>query len=968
MKTYSNDSRVLKRKQLSMALLAGLGMLSGVVFAQTQAPSSEVAELDAITVTAPTGSRIARSGYEAPTPVTVARADDLLQMTPTSIPDGLNTLPQFQNSSGPARTSHNFANSAAHGNILNLRGVGGNRSLILFDGLRVAPTTFQGAVDVDVLPSALLSRVDVVTAGASAAYGSDAVAGVVNFVLDRSFLGIKGNVQYGQSERGDNEHRKVALAGGWNVLGNAGHLLLSAEYSKSDGMLRGDRNISNRGYSYVGRTSGAGAPGSAGNPYVIRPDISIGNSNYGGVVIGGPLGGNRFLPGGLLVPFDPGTPTGTPGYNQGGEGFQIPPDVTAVSPLEIKKGYARFSYDFDNGISAYAQGIVSRNETSYITMTNAFNVPTTAWIYLDNPWLNLSSDERAAMDAAGANRLDVSVYPISAPRPMVSEQTDFWMANTGLEGRFGESWSWQGALTRAESKHVMEQRRLFSWRETYAAIDAVRDDSGNIVCRTSLSPDPVVRERFAGCRPLNVLGEGALMTTPDGYDYATGTSRYQAQIVTDSVMFSTAGELFQMPVGPVDAVFGAEFRRQELNLTSNANPADLDTAAKRAEHFYGVNVPPSALFFWLTNVGVANGKINVKEAFTEWNFPLLRDRKGAQSLDLNLAGRFTDYSTSGSVTTWKLGTTWRPVEDLLLRATVSRDIRAPTLFDLFAGDQSGIGQLVDPVSGITQNVTTINGGNRLLDPEEADTLSAGVVFSPSAWPGFVLAIDYFRLKIDGAIGTLNSSQIVQNCNASGGTAPECALVTRPAPDQFPTQVRTAPANIASLETAGVDIDASWRTSLGPGELSLRLYASYLDTYKTQQSATAPVYEFAGTGQPGSQPVARPKWRSNLNLNYQVGDIGVSIGQQYIGSFRLGSDEPNQNYENDHAGSVSYTDLTFNYRLPGNQGVETFLTVNNLFGRDPPLIPGTIPGVNLPTMISVYDTIGRAYTVGVRFRF
>jgi len=403
MRACPGNARVLKKTPLFMALFAGLNVLTWAAAAQAQ-ETPTVAELDAVTVTAPTGSRIARSGYEAPTPVTVARADDLLQMTPTSIPDGLNTLPQFQNSSGPARTSHNFANSAVHGNILNLRGVGGNRSLILFDGLRVAPTTFQGAVDVDVLPSALLSRVDVVTAGASAAYGSDAVAGVINFVLDRSFLGVKGNIQYGQSERGDNEHRKVSLAGGWSVLGDAGHVLLSAEYSKSDGMLRGDRGISNRGYSYVGKTPGAGAPGSPGNPYVIRPDISITNSNYGGVVIGGPLAGNRVLPGGFLVPFNPGTPTGTPGYNQGGEGFQIPADVTAVSPLETKKGYARFSYDFDNGMTAYAQGIVSRNETSYITMTNAFNVPTTAWIYLDNPWLNLTRDERAAMDAAGSDR------------------------------------------------------------------------------------------------------------------------------------------------------------------------------------------------------------------------------------------------------------------------------------------------------------------------------------------------------------------------------------------------------------------------------------------------------------------------------------------------------------------------------------------------------------------------------------
>ncbi|WP_202842600.1 TonB-dependent receptor plug domain-containing protein [Luteimonas saliphila] len=960
-----------------MAMIAGMASFGAAVAAQAQetAPADsaqedeQVAQLDTVRVTAPTGSRIMREGYDAPTPVTVASSEDLLRVTPTGIPDGLNKLPQFQNSSGPARSSHNFSNSAAHGNILNLRGVGGNRSLILFDGLRVAPTTYQGAVDVDVLPTELLSRVDVVTAGASAAYGSDAVAGVVNFVLDRGFLGVRGSAQYGESERGDNEHHKISLAGGWSVLGDAGHVLLSAEYSKSDGMLRGDRSMSNYGYNHVGAMPGAGAPGSAANPYVLARDININGATYGGLIQGGALNGYRFLPDGTLTPFDPGTPTGTPNYNQGGDGYTIPADVTAVSPLESKKAFGRFSYDFDNGITAYAQGLFSRNETSYITMANAFVGPSTpARIALDNPYLNLTADQRTAVEAAGESRINVSTYSTYAPRPQAFEQTDFWMANAGLEGRFGETWNWQAGLTRGESDHVMENRGLLSWREAYAAIDAVRDGDGNIVCRATLSADPVIRDRFANCQPLNVLGEGSMLTTPNGYDYATGTSRYRARIITDSATFSLGGELFQLPAGPVDAAFGAEFRRQELKLTSNANPGDLDTPDERAEYFYGVDVPASALFYWLTNVGVADGKVNVKEAFTEWNFPLLRDVPGASSLDLNMAGRFTDYSTSGSVTTWKVGTTWRPVEDLLVRATVSRDIRAPTLFDLFAGDQSGIGQLVDPVTGITSNVVTMTGGNRDLKPEEADTLSIGAVLSPSAWPAFTVAVDYYRLKIDGAIGTLGTSQIVQNCHASGGTAPECALITRPSPNEFPTLVRTAPANIASLETSGVDIDASWRTTVGPGDLTLRLYASYLDSYQTQQSATAPVYEYAGTGQPGAQPVARPKWRGNLGLNYEVGDLGLSLSQQYVGGFRLGSDEPNQIYEDDDRGSVSYTDLTASYRFPRQQGVEMFFTVNNLFDRDPPLIPGNVPGVNLPTIISVYDTIGRAYTLGLRFKF
>ncbi len=972
-------NRALARKRLCLAICAALGGMASAQSqdtsgaeetrpeeSKTRASQPAVAELETIMVT---GSRIASSGYEAPTPVTVARADELLMTTPTSISDGLNKLPQFQLSSGPARSPHNFANTASNGNILNLRGVGGSRSLILFDGVRVAPTTYVGDVDIDVLPSALISSVDVVTAGASAAYGSDAVAGVVNFVLDRDYEGIKGSTQYGVSEQGDNENYRISVAGGWKLFGDAGHALVSAEVSGHDGMLRSDRDISLRGYNYVGRAAGAGLPGSAANPYTLSDNINLVSATEGGLVSGGALAGMRFLPDGSLTPFNAGTPTGTPGFNQGGDGYRIPADVAAVAPLDTKKVFGRFDYTFDSGVTAYAQVMGARNELTYTSLANSFVGGTSARISLDNPYLNLTTAQRAALDAAGQSSLSVAIYSPYAPKPSTTEETDYWNATLGLEGGFGNSWSWKAAYNRGNSDHQVDQAGLFDWRRAYAAIDTVRDTNGNIVCRSTLSADAAVRERFAGCRPLNVLGEGAMLTTLDGYAYATGTSSYRAKNVQDFVTLSTSGKLFELPAGSVDAAFGVEYRRQELELTSNADPALLDTQAERDAYFSGVTVPASALFYWLTNVGVADGTVNVKEAFVEFNLPLLHDLPLVRAWDLNLAGRATDYSTSGSVETWKVGTTWRPVDDVLLRATVSRDIRAPTLFNLFGGDQSSIGTLVDPASGVTGNVTLLTGGNRGLEPEEADTFSVGMVFSPQALPDFTVSVDYYRLKIDGAIGSLNTTQIVQNCFVSGGTAPECALVTRPSANAFPTLVRNAPANIAFLETAGVDVDATYRFDMGGGSLALRLYASYLDTYKTQQSSTAPVYEYAGTGQNGSQPVARPDWRGTLNLNYEVGNFGAALAQQYIGGFKLGSEEPNQIFANPYFGSVSYTDLTLRYRFAQQRGgIETFLTVNNLFDRDPPLIPGTTPGVNLPTIISVHDTIGRAYTAGVRVDF
>jgi outer membrane receptor protein involved in Fe transport len=247
----------------------------------------------------------------------------------------------------------------------------------------------------------------------------------------------------------------------------------------------------------------------------------------------------------------------------------------------------------------------------------------------------------------------------------------------------------------------------------------------------------------------------------------------------------------------------------------------------------------------------------------------------------------------------------------------------------------------------------------------ADTLAVGLVFSPSAVPGLSLALDYYEMKIDDAIGTLSAAQVIQNCHASGGSAPECAQITRPSPTAFPTEIRSLPQNIALLETSGVDIDASYRAGVGPGNLSLRLYASWLRTFKQQQSESAPVYEYAGRGVHLPNPWARPEWRGSLGLKYEVGNWGVSLSQQYIGAFELGSEEPNQIYARPDMGAIWYTDATLSYHL---DGVELFLTANNLFDRDPPLIPGTTPGVNLPTILSLYDTVGRMTTIGARFNF
>jgi outer membrane receptor protein involved in Fe transport len=962
----------MSKTQLA-ALMTGasLSILASQAWAQTDAAAPAGEETVGEVVV--TGTRIVRDGYTAPTPVTVAPLAEMVKTTPTNIPDALNKLPQFQNSFSPARSTHNFANSAENGNVLNLRALGGSRTLILFDGQRVPPTTFKGTVDTNVLPNLLVSRVEIVTGGASAAYGSDAVSGVVNFILDRNFKGVKGVAQAGVSQRGDNHNQRFGLAAGADFADGKGHLLLSGEYFHNDGMLRSDRKIGSISYSFVGSNPAcigvAGAaclPGGANNPYTIGTNVRLTAASEFGKITAGPPGfvNTRLTADGQIVPFAPGAPTGTPGFAIGGDGYTIAADTVAVAPLKTYQTYGRVSYDVAPDVNAYLQASFTRSDLSYVSLANSLVPPTFATLFSGNPYLPASI--QSALTASGLPSISVARYGASSPKPKTKERTDFWEVTAGLEGKLGD-WNWDAAYNHARSKYDVAQRGVWDWKKTYAALDAVRDASGNIVCR--VLTNPAVAAQYQGCQPLNILISGSAYASQPGYAYAVGTSSYQAVNVQDSVAFNVHGSLFHLPAGSVDVAVGAEYRHQKLDLDSNADPALLDTAAERDAYFAGLRaVPNGTLAYWLTNVGVAHGKESVKEAYGEVAVPLIADAPFAKELSLNGAARITDYSTSGRVTTWKAGATWRPIDDLLLRGTLSRDIRAPNLYELFAGDQSAIGLLNDPVSGANTNVNQVSSGNPDLKPEIGKTFTVGGVLTPHFIPGFSISVDYYKVRISKAITTLSLAQIVNNCFANAA-APECALITRPTPTSFPSLVRVAPANIAFLQTKGIDFDASYRRDVGPGNLALRLYATRLIQYESQQSATAPLLQYAGISQVGSGPIGYPKWRATLTADYSWDKLGVTVSEQFINKMRLGIPGSPQSFVDPSVPSVWYTDLSVRYDIkPGGRDVQLFATINNLFDKDPPLIPGTIPGVNLPTNLSTYDIIGRAYTAGVRFKF
>jgi outer membrane receptor protein involved in Fe transport len=960
-----------QRGSVACVLSVLLGAGATCALAQT-APESATAAAGGLEEVTVTGTRIISNGYNQPTPVTVATKDDLTKIAPTNLADALNeTMPQFVNSSSPSRASHNFTSSptAENGDYLNLRGVGGERTLILFDGVRMPPTTYFGLVDVDVIPEMLVQRVDVVTGGASAVYGSDAVAGVVNFVLDHNFTGVKFDAQYGESEQRDNENYRVGIAAGFNLFDNRAHLLVSGEIYNNNGMLRSDRASALADYVFVGQTPGsASPPGSAANPFVITPNISIAASSATGLMLSGPLAGQQFTTGGTGVkPFNAGTPTGTPGYFANGDGLVIPPEVTANAPLNMKKAYGRFNFDFSPEVSAHLAGTYSRNRLDYILEANGFIVPTAASLFSGNPYLPAVLQD--AMTASNTPSVLVDKYPFG-PSPNTEEVTEFYMIDLGLEGKFGSHWKWNADYVHGHSNYDVQQHDTLDWRKTFASIDVVRNAAGNPVCYASQSADPAIAAQYADCQPLNVLNESA---TPAGLNYALGTSAYTAVITQDSVQASLSGDAWQLPAGPVGVAVGAEYRKEKLDLTSNSDPGLLDTPAEQAAYFAGLRGVPPGLgqFFWLTNTGTANGSVNVKEGFLELNVPLLKEKPFADSLAVSAAGRITDYSTSGTVNTWKLGATWAPIPDIQFRGTLSADIRAPTPYNLFAGPQFGIGQLYDPVTNMTANLQTITTGNPHLDPEKSRTTTVGMVVRPQALPGLSGSIDWYRLDISGAIGSITAQQIVNDCANSNGTSPECAFITRPCPTCFPTAVTLSPLNSQVLLTEGWDFDVTYRGQVGPGALGARLFANYISRFV---DPTLGPNTYGGpppnvAGYAVSQTSVFPHIRATMTLDYKVSNWDVFLAEQFIGPMNLNPPITNMVHVNPDIPSVFYTNLTVEYAF-GIQKVNSYVyfTVNNLFDKQPPLIPGTIPGLNVPTAISLYDTVGRAYTLGVRFRF
>jgi iron complex outermembrane receptor protein len=904
-------------------------------------------ELEEIVVS---GTRLRADGFEAPTPVTIVPIDSLLGSNPTNIVDAIQELPQFMG-------SQNFDSGSkagigtGRGQFLNLRNLGSDRTLILLDGIRMPPTTYTSEVNSEVIPQMLLERVDVVTSGASAAYGSDAVAGAVNYIIDHDFTGMKVDTSMGISSEGDSFDYRVGIAGGFEV-GDRGHFLFSVERFETNGIEMKDRGKQGTiSYIGAGSTPGGGPQGTAGNPYIIWEDARWQILSAGGHVGFGPLAGTFFPSAGESRPFDAGTRTGSGLSVIGGDGVALQIEQSISEDANSNQAFMRYSYEGEN-ISAYVMGLYSVAEVGITGGFNYFDFG--HQIFSGNPFL--PAEVQAQMTEQGAGVIFVNKYVTDSPISPGRDDTDHYSIMAGLEGEFSDKYSWKVDVAYGDTKQVAEEINTPELRKFHAAVDAVVDPAtGNTVCRVDIT-DPGL---YPGCVPFNILGE--LAATPDAVGYIHGNSRYDTKTTLNQISASILGDLFELPAGPLSFIFGLEYRKQKFSMTSNSDPSVVRPVPGLR------SLAESAPRWWFANRPSATATLSVKEIFAEFNLPVLKDVTLVKSFDLNGAVRRTNYSTSGSVTTWKAGGTWRPIEDILFRVTRSRDIRAPSLFDLSSSGAAGRSTLNDPQTNVGAVVLTEGGGNPDLIPESADSWSIGAVFRPTAAPGFGLSIDYFDIKLEQAISSLSVQNVVNQCFFSGNSDPICGQIDRPisptdtSPGNFPTLIRSGPNNSSFIDTKGFDIEASYNTEIGNGGFTSRLFVTIIDEYKTQASPFLPINEQAGTD-------LVPDLKLRFQAKYTTGPWSMLLQERMIGKITLGN-KPNRIWAESDVSAQYYTDITGAYTWNRKDtSVKFFLTIRNLFDNKPPLVPGTAaPRYNFPTL-SYYDIIGRTFTLGARANF
>jgi iron complex outermembrane receptor protein len=906
-----------------------------------------------------TGSRLTR-GFTTPTPVTAVSAAQLSATAPNNIAEAISNLPAFANSANANRTTGGSPAGTAGQSILNLRSLGTQRNLILLDGQRVIASNAAGGVDINRLPQSLVRSVEVVTGGASAAYGSDAVSGVVNFILDTRFTGVKAQVQQGVSTYGDTPSTLASATWGGAFADNKLHVVLNAEIFHQDAV-----NWITRG----GRPWEQVPGGLVGNPVAgarplrfIAPNVQIANGANGGLITNTILRGTQFAADGTPFQHDYGT-ISNGSFQSGGNGdYPRQP----INPEQDRYNfYGHVEYDVSPNMTVAAEGLYGVSRNKIVQYPNYMFGQYAYTIFSGNPYIptaiqSTMTNNRLSSFTLGKNMSNTDFETEKS-------RQELQRYHLSAKGDFGNNFHYEVHGIHSRSEQYENVYNMPNLRNAYAAADAVRNpQTGQIVCRSQYYNAagafvPGGTGLDVGCVPTNLFGGGIGLAsgpiTQEAQDFIYGASIKRLVLKQDVVDASLRGQLpdgLALQGGPIAFALGGTYRKESGSQTS-------DAVSQSRVDCTGVRGCPASLIgrqggYLTFDPQPFDGSFSVKEGFLEVGVPVFKDLPFAQSLDLNASGRVADYSLSGTVWSWKAGATYRPIRDILLRITRSRDTRAPNLLELFNPSAITSGTIV--YQGVSVPQTTFTQGNQSLKPEKADTLTAGFVLSPTFFRGFNLSVDAYRIKIGSAIDLLGTGGIVNQCAL--GVQSACGLITTQ-PAGGGIVLANPYLNLSNIETRGIDIEAQYGTSLGNGRLTLRALANYTDRYRSQFPNSPIVDGLSATA-------GRVPWRVNFLGTYSQGGFSATVSERFISAGKYDATYIEGVDINDNSTpSRAYTDVTLEQKIGEAGNLSLFAQATNLFNKAPPLVPIQTT-LQQYTYAALYDVIGRYVTVGARFKF
>ena len=960
-----------------MICLGGVAVGMQTAYAQTaDTPVAPVARVEI------TGSRIASPNAESASPLQILTAADIAASGAVNLQDLLQKNPTMGTPS-LSRTNSNFNTTGGGVSTVNLRNLDDARTLVLVNGRRfVSGVPGDTAVDLNTIPVDFIERVELLTGGASATYGSDAVAGVVNIILKRKFNGILLDASNGRSGKGDDLKNKAALTWGVTSDDGASNIMTHFGYSK-----QGAVNSRDRAASAIDQTSlGASITGDAADLFTIQSPFYSSFAPQG-----------RFFPktaasssftydkNGNVIPFSTnGTATlAATGFNRSAyRTIAIPTErflFATSGNLKINENHSAFLE------GTYAQTKVDTNIEPYplnsvdIYPASAGRVPAeflVNGVLVKNAFVpaNLYA---SAVDTDGDGLKDFGFTRRLAefgPRHSTVDRGTMRLA-TGLKGSVFGDWNYEAFIAygrTTESQNSTGQVNVLTMR---SALEAIPGANG-----------PVCRDANAvsqGCVPINVFGYNSIK--PEALKYVTAPGSLATAITQKLAGASISGELFQLPAGKIGIAAGMEYRNEDSS--SVADP--LTQAGLNA----GNATPPTY------------GSYNVKEVYVETRIPLLKDAPFAKNLDARGSFRHGDYSTVGSANSWNAGLEWSPVSDVKFRGTRAVSTRAPNINELYSpASQDFPSGLVDPCQGVTatgtdarsvacraapgvnaniaanggnftltqadqQGVSGYNRGNPSLKSEQGRSSTIGVVVTPRSIPmlnKFTFTADYFNIKIADAIVSTERQYALAQCYGGGNTS-YCSFITRRPTAEGPASAGsikfsdTAVSNSGGLATEGIDMTASWADRVGPGRLSAQLAYTYLKTLYTKATPEADKNEAAGE-------LESPKSKAVLNMGYKMGAFGISGSTSYTGRSAL-DDQFLVTFDNPEKaakiGAYVTTDFQLTYDV--KKTIQVYFGLNNAFDKQAPRVISGLPGntTGTETNASAYDPIGRRYYVGAR---